>query len=162
MKIKTSTPVGCETCLYMATHEECYTGGGCLNTPEDYAEYRNCGVMPPMRYRNWVESNPMEQIERQHRLQVEGKRQIVLGPGEAEVNTNQSPEEASKHLHYVAEECGYMGERLTPDAGDGKQSLTVFKDFGPFRIEWENSQLSRIMQGEKGEERRFWQRSAAW
>ena len=139
----------CRTCLFMATHEDCEKDGGCLHTKEDYAQYRATGVMPPMRYNNWVESNPMEQMERYHALQLTGARNIILGPGEAEVNTKQTPQEASDQLHDVAEQCGYMVGRLTPDNGDGKQSLTVYKDFGPFIIEWENGKLTKIMQGDK-------------
>lgn len=152
----------CYTCRSMATHEDCNKDGqDCLSTPEDWAQYRTTGKMPPNRYRHWIESTPMEQMERLHALQLSGARQIVLGPGEAEVNTRQSPEEASKHLHHVADECGYMVGRLTPDRGDGKQSLTVCKDFGPFRIEWEGGRLARIIQGDK-KEGVFWDALKAW
>lgn len=159
----TCTPKDCRTCLFMATHEPCDKDGGCLNTPEDYAQYRASGVMPAMRFRHWVEApSPMAQIERLHALQVSGARNIVLGPGEAEVNARQTPQEASAQLHDCAEQCGYMVGRLTEDQSEGERSLTVFKDFGPFRVEWKHGQLVRIMQGEEGRERVFWDAGEAW
>ena len=153
----------CYTCRSMATHEDCDKDGGCLNTAEDYAKYRASGVMPPMRYRHWIESNPMEQIERLHAMQLSGARNIILGPGEAEVNTKQTPEEASAQLHDCAEQCGYMVGRLT-DAGEGLRTLAVYKDYGPFRIEWKDGKLDRIVQGgEDGKkERTFWSAARAW
>lgn len=155
MKTATACLRDCVTCRSMATHEDCDKDGGCLSTSEDYAQYRATGVMPPMRYRHWIESSPQEQMGRLHALQLSGARNIVLGPGEAEVNVKWTPEEASKELHRVAEQCGYMVGRLTPDNGDGKQSLTVYKDFGPFIIEWEAGRLVRITQRSE-EPRIFW------
>lgn len=144
-KAMTNTPRDCMTCLYIATHEKC---DGCLNTSADYEKYRTCGVMPPNRYQNWVESDPLTQMKRFHEMQVSGARNIVLGSGEAEVNANDTPQKTSENLHYVAEECGYGVDNLTHDRGDGKRSLTVWKDFGPFRIEWEHGRLVRILRGE--------------
>ena len=149
------TPITCETCRSLATHEDCNNNDGCLHLKEDYATYGRTGKMPPMRFRNWIESSPQEQLKRLHDLELAGARNIVLGPGEAEVNTRQTPQEASTNLHDVAEQCGYMVDNLTPDKGDGKRSLTIWKDYGPFRIEWENGRLIRIVQGEK-KPRVFW------
>lgn len=158
----TTTPKDCRTCLYMATHEACEKDGGCLNTPEDWEAYRAGKEMPQFRYRWWEESTPMAQMERLHALQVSGARSIVLGPGEAEVNTRSTPQEASASLHHVAEECGYMVGNLSHDKGDGKRSLTVWKEWGPFRIEWDGGKLARIWQGKPGQERVFWDAGRAW
>lgn len=157
------TPKDCRTCLFMATHEDCEKDGGCLNTQEDWKAYRATGIMPPMRYRNWIESDPVTQMSRLHAFQVSGARNIILGPGEAEVNTKQTPQKASEQLHAVAEACGYMVSRLTPEE-NGRRTLTVYKDFGPFRIEWEAGKLSRIIQGgEDGKkERVFWDAQEAF
>ncbi len=151
-----STPIDCMTCRSMATHEDCDKDGGCLSTPADWAEYRATGKMPPSRYRHWIESTPMEQMERLHALQASGARNIILGPGEAEVNAKQTPQEASAQLHDCAEQCGYMVGKLSHDNGNGRQSLAVFKDYGPFLIVWEGGKLARIMQGEADKERVFW------
>ena len=149
------TPRCCETCLFLATHEDCDKNGGCLRTEADYGTYGRTGKLPPFRYLNWVESNPVEQMSRLHALQLAGVRNIVLGPGEAEVNAKWTPHDTAKSLHHVAEECGYVVDNLTHDRGDGKQSITVWKDFGPFRVEWLNCKLERILSGEKG--RVFWE-----
>lgn len=162
--MNTPTPITCVTCRSMATHEDCDKDGGCLHLPEDYAAYyRAAGDMPPLRYRHWVESTPQEQMARLHALQLSGARNIVLGPGEAEVNTRWTPQEASEELHRVAEQCGYGVDNLTHDAGDGKRSLTVHKDFGPFRLEWEGGKLARIFRGQnKIKPRIFWSAEALW
>jgi len=145
----------------MATHEECDKDGGCLNTPEDWKAYRASGTMPPLRYRHWIESDPVTQLSRLHALQVSGARNIGLGPGEAEVNANQTPQEASDELHRVAECCGYMAGKLSNDNGNGRRSVGVFKAFGPFRIEWDNGKLARIIQGDE-KERVYWDAKEAW
>lgn len=100
-------------------------------------------------------------IETDNEAFSDGARNIVLGPGEAEVNAKQTPAEASAQLHDCAEQCGYMVSRLTADSGDGVQFLVVYKDFGPFTIEWRHGKLSRIMQGEK-KPRVFWETGRAF
>ncbi len=164
MKTETMpTPNDCRTCLFMATHEDCEKDGGCLNTKEDWAAYRASPTreMPPMRFRHWVESNPMEQMSRLHALQASGARNIVLGPGEAEVNVKQSPKQVSRELHDTAEQCGYYVSRLSAMGADGVQFLTVQKDFGPFMIEWVDGQLVRIKQGDQFD-RVFWSVAEAY
>lgn len=156
------TPKDCITCRSLATHEDCEKSGGCLNTPEDYAKYRECGVMPPMKYSNWIESDPMEQMARLHDMQASGARNIVLGPGEAEINAKQTPQEASVQLHDCAEQCGYLVGSLSHDNGNGRQSLAVFKDYGPFLIVWEDGKLARIVQGKADRESIFWDAQAAY
>lgn len=151
----------CVNCLYMATHEKCGgspfpsghpdqhrpenwpEGAECLHRPADWKQYRDTGKFPPFRYLHHVESGPLEQMEGLHRLELSGARNILLGPGEAEVNIKDTPQQVSDNLHDVAEQCGYMCDRLKHD-GD-KTTLTIHKDWGPFRIEWEGGKLARIM-----------------
>lgn len=138
----------CVNCLYMATHEKCGTPGEpseCLHTPKDWEGMRKPGRLSdmPMRYLHHVESGPIEQMARLHALEVKGDRNILLGPGEAEVNIKDTPQQVSDNLHMVAEACGYMCDRLNHD-GD-KTSLVIYKDHGPFRIEWEGGKLARVL-----------------
>lgn len=154
-------PITCETCRSMATHEDCEKDGGCLHIKTDYEQYRTVGIMPPMRYRHWIESSPQEQMGRYHDMQVKGERSITLGPGEADVFTTSTPEETSRQLHHVAEHCGYGIGNLTKH-DDGRQTLKVWKDYGPFEIEWKDSVLMRIYQGEEKARVTFWDRSAQW
>lgn len=151
------TPRDCFTCRSLATHEDCDKDGGCLTLPEDYAKYRATGIMPPSRYRHWVESNPLEQLTRLHELQKSGARNIVLGPGEAEVNARWTPHEASENLHRVACECGYMVSKLGRKFS-GLWELVVFKDFGPFLIQWDEAGLLCIKQGKETPLSVFWKR----
>jgi len=156
---ETGAPITCETCVYMATHEKCDDNGGCTWTKDDYAAMRN-GENPPMRFQNWVEATggPVEQMERLHALQLKGDRNIVLGPGEAEVSTKDTPQETSKHLHYVAEQCGYMCGNLA-GTKDGGTHLVIWKDFGPFDIIWNAAgELVRIDAGEEDKKSVFWNR----
>jgi len=112
----------CQTCLYCATKCKC---DGCLHTKEDYAAYHAGGrvAMPDFRFLNWTPGNWLE-----------GKRNIVIGGyGEAEVNTMRTPEETSKQLHSVAEECGYLCRNLRKTDLVAKLFITVH---GHFELEW--------------------------
>ena len=128
---------GCHSCLYMATHEPC---DKCLSNDEDWAVYRATGKMPPYRYSNWTPGNWLARLLRWQR---DGKQNIVIGgQGEAEVNTKQTPEAASKNLHYVAEQCGYHIGRLH------KRGESVFLGVetrdGAFELEWSEGHLAHI------------------
>jgi len=129
--MKTLTPITCQTCLYMATHDKC---DGCLHGGKPFPwpdEYD---------YKNWTEGNWMARVMW---FELEGKRNIVIGgQGEAEVNTKTSPGHAAKHLHYVAEQCGYMCGRL--NRKDGELSLMITTTEGLFRIVWDADGLKAI------------------
>ena len=139
----------CGTCLYMATHCHC---DGCLSTPEDYAEYharRKAGErdvkMPPFRYLNWREGN---WIARLIYFEREGRRNIVIGgQGEAEVNVKWTPEQTSKHLHYVAGECGYLCGNLRKRADSVLLRISTHE--GLFELEWKAGRLEHIWSIEK-------------
>ncbi len=160
LEVRDGVPVTCETCLSLATHEACSgKDGDCLHAPGDKL------MSDPFRYRFWVPSTPMEQMERLHALQVKGDRCILLGSGEAEVYATQTPQEASKQLHYVAEQCGYLVGRLVPGANEWDYTLDVYKDWGPFRIEWQAGQLVRVWKLSDDGNRTlsvFWDRAKAW
>ena len=129
----------CETCLYMATHEKC---DNCLHSKEDWSKYHSEGrlEMPPFRYLHCQEGN---WFKRAYQFEIDGKRNIVIGgQGEAEVNTKNTPEHTAKHLHYVAEQCGYMVGTLTKK--NGTATLKVNTSEGHFRLVWENNLLQRI------------------
>lgn len=134
----------CYDCIFMATHERCQESGGCLNTPEDFAQYRETGKMPDYRYRHHVPAGPVEQMDRLHALEVMGYRNIVVGGvGEAEVNTRWSPEKTAGALHAVSAACGYMCGRLERGP-DGKRHIFISTHDGTFRIEWVDGRLTAI------------------
>jgi len=88
----------CDTCLYLATHEEC---NNCLGTP---AEVRQNNEQ--FLYRNWKEGDGIERIKQWER---EGRSNIVIGgSGEAEVNVKWTPEYTYESLCNVSEQCGYL------------------------------------------------------
>ena len=131
----------CETCLYMATHEKC---DGCLHTKEDYELFRNGSEWPPFRYLNYKDGN---WLGRSMLYELTGKQNIVIGgTGEAEVNTKQKPFEVSKHLHYVAEQCGYIVGTLHKSRISEVDilSLKISTSEGNFRLIWHDNQLDRI------------------
>lgn len=135
----TTTPRTCHTCLYMATHEKC---DGCLNTKEDWAEYRATGNMPPNRYANYEEGNWLDRMIEAERS---GQRNIVIGgQGEAECNTRWTPQKTSTHLHYVSGECGYLTGNLHR-VGD-EIHLRISTQEGTFLLVWDvaTEQLQRI------------------
>jgi hypothetical protein len=129
MEIKT-----CQTCLYMATHEKC---DDCLHTKEDYIEYGKTKTMPEFRYLNYTEGNWLDRVIQ---AEIDGTRNIVIGgQGEAECNTRWTPKETSKHLHRVAEQCGYMCEGLVSNSVIRKISLRIYTSESYFQINWDNS-----------------------
>ncbi len=73
--------------------------------------------------------------------EIEGKVNIVIGgQGEAEVNTKWSPEHTSKHLHYVAEQCGYMCGGITHRA-DKTTTVTIATAEGIFCLVWDDNKI---------------------
>lgn len=116
----------CETCLFMATHDHC---DGCLGKDTNNFQYAN------YQEGNWM--------KRASQFELDGKRNIVIGgQGEAEVNTRWTPQKTTKHLHYVAEQCGYMVGTLSTK-GDTK-TLKITTSEGIFRLVWVNDQLEHI------------------
>ena len=125
----------CKTCLYMATHEHC---DNCLHTKEDCKS----GKMPPFRYLNYQEGNWMDRVIQ---AEIDGTKNIVIGgQGEAEVNTKWTPQETSKHLHYVSEQCGYVTGTLHSVENDTKISLTIFTSESEFRLVWSGTGISHL------------------
>lgn len=124
-----TTPKCCDTCLYMATHELC---NGCLT-----------GKLPDGGYpfHNWKEGNWMGRIMW---FELTGKRSIVIGgQGEADVSATDKPEDVSKNLHYVSEQCGYCTGRLNTHA-NGEKSVTISTTEGTFRLVWDAQSLKAI------------------
>jgi len=130
--------IGCETCLYAATHEKC---DGCLNTEGDWATYRKTGEMHPFRYLNYEEGN---WIDRVIQAEIEGKKNIVIGGmGEAEVNVKWTPKETAKHLRMVSECCGYVTGCINQTAD--YKTLCICKDTGEHKLVWKNNELIKIV-----------------
>lgn len=124
-KIDDSAPRGCQTCRHMATHRACGHPG-----KPDYC--LTSKGMEEETYRNWVPGNWLRDLQK---AEINGERNIVIGgQGEAEVDTKQTPQQASKHLHYVAEQCGYYVGRLCES--DGVIKLQITTSEGVFSILW--------------------------
>ena len=141
----------CETCRHLATHAGC--GHAHMGT-SDYCLWQGEPSKPgePYAYRNWEAGNPWTDLLRMER---EGSRNIVLGgQGEAEVNANDTPEETSRNLHHVAEECGYLCETLGHK--NGLDVLTVHVEAGTFTITWKDRKLGTIYREYAGGTERPW------
>jgi len=136
----------CETCLYMATHENC---DGCLHEKNDYKDFNEAGgwKLPPYRYANYQEGNWMKRIMH---FELNGLRNIVIGgQGEAEVNTKWTPEKTSKHLHYVSKQCGYITGTLQifgKKTAETTKTLKISTPEGNYMLIWLNDKLNRIAQ----------------
>ncbi len=138
--MKTQETKSCTTCLYMATHEK--VCDGCLNTDEDYAKYRESGDMPPFRYLNYKEGNWMNRVIQ---AEIDGKQNIVIGgQGEAEVNTEWTPQKTSDHLHYVSEQCGYVTGHLHSFDNNTKIGLKIYTSEGEFLLVWDGTGISHL------------------
>lgn len=128
--IDETAPRGCQTCVHMATHEKCDL---CLHPDGVFSG--------PMAYADWEPGNWMRRV---HEWECSGRAVIVIGgTGEAEVTAGVPPAEAAKHLHYVAEECGYSCGTLQR-TGLSTDYITYWTDMGQFKIVWEDEQLDRI------------------
>jgi hypothetical protein len=120
-----TAPRCCQTCLYMATHEQC---AGCLSEPGKPSPE----VFP---YTNYREGNWMKHMVRQ---QIEGKASIVVGwQGEADFRTNEAPADVAKRFRRIAEECGYCVGRL--ESWQGGHSLDIWTHEGAYRIIWDTT-----------------------
>lgn len=122
-KIDETAPVTCETCRHMASHAKCR---GCLDRtkPDE-----------PYPYRNHEPGNWLRELQAAERA---GHRNIVIGgQGEADFCALSTPEEVSKHLHYVAEDCGYFCYNLRRDSGCAK--LKIITSEGCFLVTWDKS-----------------------
>lgn len=140
----------CKTCVHMATHERC---DGCLHTDDDWKAYHakhtarmesgERGDWPQMDYRylNYEEGNWLKRVEE---FENSGRRNIVIGgQGEAEVNTQWTPEETFKHLCYVAGECGYLCRRAK-DANSDRLEVRVYLPHGAFAVVYCGDTMSHI------------------
>lgn len=117
----------CHTCLYLATHEQC---DGCLHSEDDYAEYRQTGTMPKMRYANWTAGDGLARI---HEWELDGRSSIVIGgQGEADVNVKDNAATTSHRLHDVSEQCGYFCERVRHVAPFPCKEITFHNSEGGF------------------------------
>jgi len=122
--------IGCQTCLYMATHEKCT---GCIEQPIGFV-YKGDGKFPPFTYHHYQEGNWMDRIIQ---AQIDGTHNIVIGgQGEAEVNTKWGPELTTKTLDYVSEQCGYVTGRLHSHS-DATQHLTIYTTESLFELVWD-------------------------
>jgi len=74
---------------------------------------------------------------------AEANRAYTLHLKAGGISTKPLPSLASKHLHYVAEECGYMVGRLNYNKDETKISLVISTHEGSFRLEWANSKDGR-------------------
>ena len=107
-----------------------------------YIIYRENGKMPSFRYLNYEEGNWMDRVIQ---AEIDGKQNIVIGgQGEAEVNTKWTPQETSKHLHYVSEQCGYCTGSLHFNKDDTKIGLKIYTTEGQFRLVWEGTGISHL------------------
>ena len=120
MSTATTEPICCNSCRHLATHAKC---NGCDD------------------HQNHEPGNWMMDLARQH---ISGEKSLVIGwQGEAEVNVNDTPDEAYKELYRVSEQCGYMtswparrGEIITID---------IYTTEGLFRLKWTDGKLSHIV-----------------
>jgi len=133
----------CDTCLYMATHENC---DGCLDIPEAEQKPYKPGEWPEYPYTNYVEGNWMKRVMQ---FELDGRHSIVIGgQGEAEVNTKRTPQETLNNLRNVAEQCGYMvsGLEQIMDFEDNCCGwfLGIATSNGIFRLIWDNNGLEYI------------------
>jgi hypothetical protein len=132
--IQSEIPVSCETCLYLATHEKC---DDCLTGKS--------GPWPagkPYLYRNHQPATFGEAMEREHHLQVEGKRNIVIsGQGEAEVNARWTVTQTYEQLVKVSEACGYVTKA---PRFDGDQASIRILCHGEWFLIWKSGVFDRI------------------
>jgi len=128
----TTEPICCETCRHMATRAKC---DDCGHGPEDDI------LHDPFRYLNHEPGNWRMDLARQH---ISGEESLVIGwQGEAEVNVNDTPDEAYKELCRVSEQCGYMTSR---PARRGKMiTIDIYTTEGLFRLKWTDGKLSHIV-----------------
>lgn len=137
-QIDETAPRNCQTCVHAYTHdrERCDT---CLGHETTTTDERG-KTLYTFEYRHWEPGNPLRAL---HAAQLEGRVNIVIGgSGEADFCATNDPASVTKHLHYVASECGYTVGRLTNDKTH--QTLYIATQEGQFRIEWEDRQLQRI------------------
>lgn len=130
--IDETAPIGCSTCLFMATHEKC---GKCL--------YKTYGPHPGevFEYNNWTPGNYLRHL---HAAEISGRYNIVIGgQGEAEFCSTNSPDSVARHLRRVAMECGYLVGRLL--SGKSGTTLTISTRDGEFTITWVDNILSSII-----------------
>lgn len=103
LEVRSGVPVTCQTCRHMTTHKACGTVGA-----DDYC-LGDFNTRDKVLYRNWEPGNWARD-----RLEAEqaGTYNIVIGGvGEAEVNTQWTLAYTLKHLHHVAECCGYFVQK---------------------------------------------------
>jgi len=87
----TTQPKSCSTCLYSYTHEQC---PGCISQAAN----------GPDQYIGWVQGDGRARLLD---LQNDGRLNIWLGMGEAQVNARWTLDETIRRLQDVAERCGY-------------------------------------------------------
>jgi len=127
----------CLSCLYLATHEQCGKIGSesyCLGQTGESNQYKN-----------WVGATVEQALARQTELERNGKRSIVIGGiGEAEVSTNDTPEQAFEQLVYVAEQCGYVVSKGAWH--NGCKEIFVWTD-AQHKLTYISNKLSSIIRG---------------
>ena len=130
-KIDENAPKGCRFCRHMATHAKC---NGCLGDANHY-EYRN------YEPGNWLRDQ--QSAEEESRIEIHVA-------GECDMFANWTPEQTSKHFHYVAGECGYMCTPLHHRERDadrfGDTVLEIYTPDGRFSIWWKLGKLFQIWQ----------------
>ena len=137
-KIDDTAPVDCKTCKHMATHAGCKNPGD-----SDYClrDWQKTGKFP---FHNWEPGNWQREIQTSENR---GDHNIVIGgQGEAEVNVKWSPQKTSKHLHYVAEQCGYCCGNLHKGGvyGLGEWELDIYTTEGHYFLVWDKGRFKAI------------------
>jgi hypothetical protein len=127
-------PVRCETCLYLASREQC---DGCLTDAPDSHPDAPCYL-----YRHHEAGTFGQAMERQHQRQVAGIQNIVIsGQGEAEVNARWSVAQAYKSLVDVSEACGYLTH--APQFNGDQASIRILAH-GEWFLIWKSGVFERI------------------
>jgi hypothetical protein len=137
-KINEKAPKCCDTCRHRATHKGCGSIAKpdyCLETINESKPGDPKGFIE-FNYRNWEPGNWLRDLQA---AELNGERNIVIGDqGEAELNVKRTPKETAKHLHYVAEQCGYSVGNLRHSEAHQKTVLDIYTDRA-YKIIWDDT-----------------------
>lgn len=129
-KIDETAPKSCQTCKFMSSCNELCNG--CLSPADEDGNYP---------YNNWTPGNWLREIQA---AEEQGRRAIVIGgQGEADFYATNSPKSVAKHLHYVAEQCGYVCSYLRHSGNETRLQISTHE--GEFEIVWVDNKLKEII-----------------